>query len=392
LLDVAVIGSGPVGSRAASQLAGMGYSVGVFEKRSDIGQKPCCTGIVSRECVCKYEIPQSVIFKPLNSASLISPSGHTIRVSKPQPQAYILNRSAFDLDLAFKARSKGAQYFLNSRVEEVLFPPDKVKLSVNTGSGISQYEAKIVVFASGFKSTLIKYLDLGCIDYCVAGAQAEVEINDLKEVEVYFDQTLAPGYFAWLAPISENKCLAGLLTRQSPGKRLRDWLVRLESKGRLKPGTPAIRYGGIPLKPLPRTFADRLLVLGDAAGQVKSTTGGGIYFGLLCADIAADTIHKSFRNGDYSARSLSDYEKNWHKKLSRELRTEYLARRLYEKMSNKHIDSLFSRVKSSGLAGSLLKEENISFDWHGDLLLMGLKMGVTSEISRLIKLPFAADH
>jgi digeranylgeranylglycerophospholipid reductase len=388
LLDIAVIGGGPIGSRTACQLAGMGYDVGVFEKRSGVGRKPCCTGIVSRECVRVFDIPQSVIYNPLNSASIFSPSGMDIHVSKPEPQAFILNRPAFDLNLADQAQAKGARYYLNSKIEEVNALPDKIVLKVSRGSESLQIESGIAVFACGFSSSLIKRSGLGCIDYFVAGAQAEVEVNGLREVEVYFDQSLAPGYFAWLVPLSENKGLAGLLTRQSPGKRLRDWISQLELQGRIKAFAPEIRYGGIPLKPLSRTFSDRLLVIGDAAGQVKPTTGGGIYFGLLCADIAAETIHKSFQNGDCSAHGLSDYERKWRKKLGHELRVEYLARRFYEKLNNKQIDSLFSRLNTGGLADSLLKEEDISFDWHGDLLLMGLKLGITSEINRLIKFSF----
>jgi digeranylgeranylglycerophospholipid reductase len=392
LLDIAVIGGGPVGSRAASQLAGMGYQVSVFEKRIGIGQKPCCTGIVSRECVSNFDIPRSVILRQLNSASIFSPSGEFICASKPEPQAYILNRPLFDCDMADRAQAKGARYFLNSNVEEVHFSPDKIVLQVNSSSDILQIEARTAILACGFSSALIKQSGLGQIDYFVAGAQAEVEVNGLKEVEVYFDQTLAPGYFAWLAPLSDTKCFAGLLTRHSPGKHLRDWLTSLKSKGRIKDRIPEIRYGGIPLKPLSRTFSDRLLVVGDAAGQVKPTTGGGIYFGLLCADIAAETLHKAFQENDFSVRVLSGYERKWHKKLSHELRVEYLARRFYEKLNNKQIDSLFSRLKTGRLVETILREENLSFDWHGDLLLMGLKLGVTSEISRLMKLPFNINH
>jgi digeranylgeranylglycerophospholipid reductase len=387
LLDVAIIGGGPVGSRAAHQLAGMGYGVGVFEKRAAIGQKSCCTGIVSQECVQHFDIPESVILKQVSSASVFSPSGEFIQVSKPEPQAAILDRSLFDRDLADKARTKGAKYHLDSRVEDISFSPDSAHLKFNDFDGAKEVEARAVILACGFSSPLIKRLKLGSIDFMVTGAQIEVETNGINGVEVYFDQDLAPGYFAWLVPITNKKSRIGLLTCESPGKKLKDWMATLEAKGRVVAGKSVIRYGGIPLKPLSRTYADRLIIAGDAAGQVKSTTGGGIYFGLLCADIAADTIDKAIQSSDLSAANLACYERNWRKKLSHELRVEYMARKFYQRLNNQQIDSLFNRLKSANLVDYILKEKNISFDWHGDLLLMGLKMGLKSEISRLIKLP-----
>ena len=186
MLDVAIIGGGPVGSRAAYQLAGMGYEVSVFEKRAGIGQKPCCTGIISQECVRKFDIPESVIFKQLNSAKVFSHSGEFVRVSKPQSLACILNRPGFDRDMAARAQSRGAVYHLGSRIEETIFFPDKVVLNINSNSQIDQIEARAVIYACGFSSSLINSSGLGRINYCVAGAQTEIEINGLQEVEVYF--------------------------------------------------------------------------------------------------------------------------------------------------------------------------------------------------------------
>jgi digeranylgeranylglycerophospholipid reductase len=389
LLQVAIVGGGPIGSRVAFKLAEYGYKTAVFEKRNNIGQKPCCTGIISQECVEKFSIPKSVILKTFNSASIFSPSGEYLRVFKTNPQAHILNRSAFDCELASQAQKKGVEYYLNSKIENLEILKDKVVLSAVINSENCKIETQYAVIAAGFCSPLVKQIGLGGINYVVAGAQVEVEIKDkLPEVEVYFDQSVAPGFFSWLVPISDNRCLAGLMTRQSPGKHLRNWLSVLESKNRIKKGNIRIRYGGIPLKTLSKTYSDRLLVVGDAAGQVKPTTGGGIYFGLLCADIAVDTLHKCIVNNASSARDLSIYEKLWSNKLSHELKVEYLTRRFYEKISNKQIEGIFRQVKKSGLVESMMEDGNLSFDWHGDLLLTGLRSSVTSGITKLLKSPF----
>jgi digeranylgeranylglycerophospholipid reductase len=378
VLDAVVIGGGPIGSRTAFRLAGLGYKVAVLEKKAGAGEKACCTGIVSRECVSAYGIDPAVIFRQVNSAKIWGASGELIRLYRPETQAAIINRPAFDRWLADKSQSQGADYHFQSGVESLSFEKNKVIAEVAGPGRRYHVEAQTAVLANGFNSLLVKKLGLKNPEYRVGGAQVEVEMKDLAEVEIFFNQRLAPGFFAWLVPTAWGKGLAGLLTNHSPGGHLREWITRLQEEGRITGKIATIRYGGIPLKPLPRTFGDRFLVVGDAAGQVKPTTGGGLYFGLLCADIAAETLHTAFQEADFSLRKMSLYERNWRQKIGPELRREYLARRLYEHLSNRQIEGLFSRLKSSGVVESLLREEQLSFDWHGGLMMKVLKAGLES--------------
>jgi flavin-dependent dehydrogenase len=147
-------------------------------------------------------------------------------------------------------------------------------------------------------------------------------------------------------------------------------------------------YGAIPLKPLARTYSERMIVVGDAAGQVKPMTGGGIYYGLLCADIAADTLHQALTDEDFSAKRLSRYERAWRRKLGRELRTGYWARKLFERLSNRQIDRLFEIVKAGGIDEALLKAEDVSFDWHSRTLRQLLKYQVVAKSLKIVRLPF----
>ncbi|MFH1016190.1 MAG: hypothetical protein V1771_04250, partial [Chloroflexota bacterium] len=219
-----------------------------------------------------------------------------------------------------------------------------------------------------------------------AGAQAEVESKS-SEVEVYFGREVAPGFFAWLVPTSPGKARAGLLSRENPTPYLKKLLASLAAEGKIASADVEISHGAVPLKPLPRTYADRLVVIGDAAGHVKPTTGGGIYYGLLGADIAAQTLRKALQSNDLSARSLARYEQEWQQLLGRELRTSYWARKLFEKLSDGQIDKVFDIVKRNGIDEALLKEKDLSFDWHSKAILKLLGHQVVASAVNVFRLP-----
>ena len=388
MYDVIVVGGGPVGSYVAYKLAGMGYDVAVLEQKEKLGGRVCCAGIISQECVNAFAIDDGVVLRRVSSAKLFSPSGRSLRLWRQETQACIVDRAAFDISIANRAQGKGVQYMLNSLVRNIKVGDDEVRVgAVRQGEGLN-LEARAVVIASGFGSRLVEGLGLGKIGNFAMGTQAEVETIGVDEVEVYFGQEVAPGFFAWLVPTSPSKALVGLLSRRSPGLYLKKLISSLLAQGKIVSDEAELSYRGISLKPPARTYNRRLVVVGDAAGQVKPTTGGGIYYGLLCADIAANNLHRALENNDLSAKSLASYERDWKKKLGRELKICYYARKYYERLSDKHIDRIFDIIKSSGIDAALLKADDLSFDWHGEVILRLLGHRVLSKAIEVMKIPF----
>ena len=98
-----------------------------------------------------------------------------------------------------------------------------------------------------------------------------------------------------------------------------------------------------------------------------------MYYGFLCADIAVEVLAKALSNSDCSQDALSQYEKGWKKRLGRDLKIGYFARRFYEKLSDRQIETMFRLLESKGIAEALLNSDQMRFDWHGGLLLKGLK-------------------
>jgi len=377
-----------VGSYVAYKLAGAGHRVVVLEQKKRPGEAVCCTGIVSQECVDSFSIDNSVILRKVNSARLFSPSGRLLRLWREKTQACILDRAAFDMSMATRAQGKGAEYALKSLATDIRVGDDGVVVEAARRGERLSFGAKAVVIATGFGSTLIQKLGLGRVGDFVVGAQADVETHGADEVEVYFGGKVAPGFFAWLVPTSQNKARVGLMSRRSPGQYLKKLLSSLEAQGKIVLAEAELSSGGIPLKPLPRTYGERLVVVGDAAGQVKPTTGGGIYYGLLCAGIAADTLHQALHQSDLSARSLAHYERGWKRKLKRELEIDYYARKFYERLSDRQIDRIFDIIESNSIDRALLEAEDLSFDWHSKAVLRLMRHRAVSKALEVMKLPF----
>ncbi len=389
--DVLIIGGGPVGSHVAYKLAGMGHGVVVLEQKEKLDEPVCCTGIISQECVSSFAIDASVILREVNSAKLFSPSGKSIIwLWREKTQACIVDRAAFNMSIARRAQDNGAEYVLNTRVSDIKVGEDRVTVEALCQGTSLNFEARAVVIATGFGSRLVDRLGLGKIGHFVVGAQAEVEPIGVDEIEVYFGQEIAPGFYAWLVPTSPQRALVGLGARHKPGLYLRNLMSSLLAQGKIVSAEVKPDYRVIPLKPLAKTYSDRLVVVGDAAGQVKPTTGGGIYFGLLCADIAANTLHQALETDDLSARGLANYERDWHRKLGRELAINYYARKFYQRLSDRQIDRIFNTIKSNSIDEALLKAGDLSFDWHGEVVLRLLGHKVMSKVIKAMRKPFSA--
>ena len=296
------------------------------------------------------------------------PSGKIIRFEKQTPQAYIIDRRSYQRWLAEQAQQSGVRYITNCPVINIHIDKDKAKVETSTGV----LESHVVVVASGIGSGLVRRLGLDDPSDFTIGAQAEVA-SQINEVELYSGREIAPGFFAWLVPTSPGRALAGLFCRQQANLYLKNLLDWLYQQGKIASAEATPSYKRVPLGPISRTYGTRMLLVGEAAGQVKPTTGGGIYYGLICADIATDVLHQAFSNSDFSARHFSHYQKEWKGRLGREIRIGHFAQGLYQRLGDRQIDHIFNLAQSDGIHQALLNSPDFSFDWHGEFILKALK-------------------
>ena len=361
--DVVVVGAGPAWNNAALELASRGFGVRVIDSRTNIGDK-LCTGIIGAECASRFPLGAELVYHEARSAKLVTPEKATLHFSVATPQAKIVDRVSYVASFAHRAEAAGAAYHLGERVPEI--NPEGSGVSIRTDQ--NHYRARSVIIAAGFGTPLTNNVGLGKVADYVTAVQAEAAIGDEDQVEIHLGQSVAPGFFSWIVPTRPGRALVGLLTRRKAQQHMDDFLRRLESEGRIQRVMKEPSSWGIPLRPLRHTLRERILVVGDAAGQVKPTSGGGIYYSLLSSEIAADVLAGALSTGDLSSRCLSNYQRRWKELLGHELETGYSARRMYEYLSDSQISSLARQADRNGLHQELINSPELSFDWHSQMI------------------------
>jgi len=361
--DVIVVGAGPAGNNAALGLASAGYSVTVIDSRYEIGDK-LCTGLIGRECASRFPIDPSLVYREPQSARLVAPGAGTMFFETAKPQACVVDRVAYVASFAQRAMDAGARYLLGQRVAQIVLKEQGA--TVITGQ--EKHHARAVVLATGFGSPLVRQVGLGSVSDYVTGVQAVVTTDGMDDVEVHLGGDVAPGFFSWLVPTLPGRALVGLLSRKTAQTRLTSFIQKLRQAGKVKEVVNETASWGIPLRPLKRTFQDRMLVIGDAAGQVKPTTGGGIYYSLLASETAAEVLSQALADDDLSAARLSLYQSCWRNQLSHEMEVGYSARRLYEYLTDQQIGSLVKKASANGFTSELIDASEGTFDWHGKMI------------------------
>lgn len=365
--DVIIVGGGPSGLSLAHELATQGLDVRVLERKSEIGESVICTGIVGKGIFGEFDLETDSILNEIKAVNLVAPGGRGLRYSHDHVFACVVDRRRFDKSLAERAEKAGAEIMLDTRVAEIKADDGRVAISaVASDEEPVEYECRLAVLATGVSGRLQRKLGLGSAREYLFGAQMEIETDRSDVTSIYFGKDVAPGGFAWVVPSAAGKARVGLVTSSEAGlhfDRFRESLGWPElNDWKQEPKYKAIVQGAVS-----RSVGDRLLVLGEAAGQVKTTTGGGIYFGLLSSRIAGQAIRKAFEQRNFSASGLASYESGWRKLLSREIRIGEAARRVLAGISDARLDWLFDLARNDGMLPIVRTKGD--FDWHSELIL-----------------------
>lgn len=375
MFDVLVIGGGPGGLNCARRLAAAGHAVVVFEEHETTGQPVHCTGVLATEAFDEFDLSTASVLNPLFTARFFSPSGLSVSHTTEKTEALVVDRAQFDQDLERQALACGATVVMGSRVTSI----DVTDTSVTVTAGERRVAARSAVLACGANYTLHRQLGLGMPTSYLRTAQRELRATRPGDVEVHFGHDVAPQGFAWVVPVERGDgsyARVGLMCSQNPARyfsafverRRDDWGFGDECREEddMQP-----RQKMLPLAPIERTYAARVLAVGDAAGLVKATTGGGIYYSLLSSTLAADVLSQALNRDALSADDLAPYEALWKMRLGDELGAQQSLRTIAERLGDEEIDALFDLAQTNGIMP--IVRRTARFNQHRGLIVSLLK-------------------
>lgn len=366
--DVVIIGGGLSGCFSAIQLAKTGLKVLVIEEHPRTGDPRYCTGIIGKEAFDRFDLPLTPIQDSYSSAIFYSPLGSYVRVSQESPQAYILNRAEFDNELAQSALLAGAEFFYSTRCIHFESATDHIKITLQEKSGLRRtVNSRTLILSSGTYYGLHTKMGINRPTQFLDTAQVEVDARGIMEVEVYFGRNIAPGSFAWASPLPHGRARIGLSAYRNAKYHLDHFLSSEAFKGRLPKQPIHIKRKVIPIQPLKKSYGKRFLVIGDAAGQVKPTTGGGIYYSLLSAWLASQNILEAFKKENFEENHFALYQENWQKEIGKELKIGSISRKVLRHITDNQIDSLIRFLQRKESLELIQKHAN--FDWHQNIIL-----------------------
>lgn len=334
MYDVVVIGGSVSGLRVAELVARKGYRVLVVEEHKKIGLPSKCTGLVSyriRELL--PFLDEKVIQNEIRRAEFIF--GKKRFEIESKKQMYVLDREKLDRYLFERAVSAGVEIKLG----EKFLSTEKFTSSLRVITNSNFYDTKILVGADGAFSSVAKNFNLYQEKEFFVGVQGEAEGKFEKDkVELWFGNKIAKNFFAWVVPINEKKAKIGLAVKQNVFESYRKFL-RKRIKKFVQPNTSGIIKFGL----IKESVAERVLLVGDAAMQVKPFSGGGILYSLIASELAALAILKSLAKNDFSKEFLKEnYEKEWKRKLAIPILKGMFLRKLFYGLGDFSISFWFS--------------------------------------------------
>lgn len=377
--DVAVIGAGPAGLHVAFRLASSGLDVAVIEAQPQIGDGAICSGVVGEEAFVRFDLPVGPVISIIRRIQAVSPAGRVLEHQTEEPLARVVNKPEFNRALGARALGAGAEILLGQRVEAMEQEKHCVTLRLRAATrsdGLEGAEgllrARVAVVATGVNGSLGRRLGLARPREVLRAIQAEVEVpsdGPFPPTRVYVGRSVAPGAFGWEIPLGPGRARVGLMTTRGPKPYFRALLSRIAPTPNGSVG--AIAQKGIAQAPSGRCTADRVVLIGEAAGHVKTSTGGGIFYGLLSAEMAVEVILSACRKRDFTASVLSEFERYWRTAFGNELLVAYFARRLASRFPDSLIEEIFDFAKSTEIIRRL--DGNLKFDWHRKALLGALR-------------------
>jgi len=350
---ITIIGAGPAGSYLAYLLAKNKRRVIILEEHKEIGNPIQCTGLLTSRINNYIKLPKNIILNKVNKVRIYSPNDFL--ELKLKNENLVVDRKKFDQFLAKKAQDSGVKIITSSKFLDY----QNKKIKIQNNKEIKELKTQILIGADGPLSKTSRLINKKKNKQLI-GVQARAKLENNNTIEFY------PyiGAFAWIVPENKNTVRIGIASYKNPNQILKQFLKEKNIKG-------IIEYQGglIPIyNPKQTIKKNNIYLIGDAASQVKATTGGGIIPSFKAAKALSNAIIK---NSSYNP-----------KKLRKELLTNLILRKIMNKFSKKDWDLLikiFNKPKN---------KKNLENFERDDILRILLNLLKEPRLYRFIKYIF----
>ena len=333
---ITIIGAGPAGSYLGYLLAKEGKDVTIFEDHGTVGKPVQCTGIVTHSIENFFKVKNDVIAKRLNKV-IVSSKNNKISVNVDE---IVMWRDKLDQFVAEMAKDAGARTLLNHQFVE-FSGRNSIKIKDKKNNKVKEVKSEIIVGADGPYSAVARASGLDTNSKKYIGMQAKVKLEmDTSSFETYFGGDF-PNFFGWAVPESEDTARIGIGCLENAQHYFYKFLKNRTGKDEIV----CWESGLIPLYDPKRIIQkDNVYLIGDAATQVKATTGGGIIPSLKAAQTLCDCILNN-----------KNYDREFRKQSGKELMMHLRIRKILNRFSDKDYDKLINLMDSEKVRAILKK-------------------------------------
>ena len=345
--DAVIVGAGPVGSTIAYYLCRNGLNVSILDKKKQIGYPLQCAGILSGHIFDLNELPDEVVLNTVRGAFLHT-QNHILNVKKDEPVAYVIDRIEYDEFLLNRAIENGAE-FINQKVIEVDGENGITCLSNN-----QTIKSKVIIGCDGYNSLLSKSMGNSQNNFPASQMLVKIDEDNMNSfrnsgenvddyVDTYLLNDILPG-FLWVIPLKDDYYRIGLFSNQN--HKIQNQVIKDFLDANFEYEIIEKYKGFIPIfDDKNKLVENRLLLIGDAASQVKPTSGGGLLIAFDACRIASKFVIEAVGNDDIGI--LEEYEKEFRKRYLKEFNYQFKVQKTLDLLSDEDLDYLFSKLREN---------------------------------------------
>jgi digeranylgeranylglycerophospholipid reductase len=355
-LDVLVVGAGPAGSVAAWQAkqAAPELDVALLERDRAVGAPVRCAEGVGDAGLREFATPDGADWaaRKITRVIFLAPDDTEVKVAE-RDVGWVLDRTRFDPHLAAQAAAAGAAVLVGTEATGMTRAADgRWHVRVKQRGVEEIYRARVVIAADGVEAMVARWAGIdtrvpardmeSCAQYVLQGIDC-----DPDAIYLQFGDRIAPGGYAWIFPRSVGSANVGLglVALKADGRNAREYLDAWVARRYPTAARIALTVGGVIVHTtIKRTYADGVLVAGDAAHMINPLSGGGIVNAMKAGRLAGCTAAAAIREGDTSERRLASYHKAWMDLLGEDHLKYYRIKQALENLDDAFFNGLARTV------------------------------------------------